>query len=210
MGKAAKGLWAAAVLAALLAAAGMLGLDATIARWTAGAAPGSVWDHGTQWLDLLTLKAISNFLLGALLLAAAAALLAVRRTRALGWPLLYLASVQAVVTVAADLSKPPFGRLRPFEAAAQGGADIWFVGANSFPSGHVAFYAGLFLPLIVLLPRWTLLWVLPPLFVAAARVVENDHYLSDVAASLALAAALAATLAPLALQGRRPEGESTE
>jgi membrane-associated phospholipid phosphatase len=210
MGKAAKGLWAVAALAGLLAAAGLLGLDFAIVRLTAGAAPGSVWDHGTRWLDLVTLKEVSNFLPGALLLAAAGGLLAVRRTRALGWPLLYLASVQTIATVAADLSKPPFGRLRPFEAAARGGADIWFAGANSFPSGHAAFYAGLFLPLIVLLPRWTWLWILPPLFVAAARVIENDHYLSDVAASLALAAALAAALAPLALRGRRAEGKSTQ
>lgn len=202
MGGAVKGLWLAAALAAIVAAAGLLGLDGAVARLTAGAAPGSVWDQGTRWLDFATLKEISNFLLGALLLAAAAGLLAFRGSRRIGWPVLYLALVQAVATVAADLSKPPFGRLRPFEAAAQGGADTWFVGANSFPSGHVAFYAGLFLPLALLLPRWALLWALPPLFIAAARVLENDHYLSDVAASLALAAALAAALAPLARRGR--------
>ncbi|HYD36689.1 MAG TPA: phosphatase PAP2 family protein [Allosphingosinicella sp.] len=194
----AKRLWLAAALFALLAAAGLIGLDGTVARWTTAGAAGSPWDHGTRWLDLVTLKGVSNFLLGALLLAAAGGLLLVRRTRALSWPLLYLALVQAVATVAADLSKPPFGRLRPFEAD---GADIWFVGANSFPSGHVAFYAGLFLPLTVVLPRWTPLWLLPPLFVAAARVIENDHYVSDVAVSFALAAALAAALSPLA---RRP------
>lgn len=203
----AKRLWVAAALFALLATAGLLGLDGTIARWTAGGAGGSLWDWGTRWLDLLTLKEVSNFLLGALLLAAAGALLAFRRTRRLGWPLLYLALVQAIATVAADLSKPPFGRLRPFEAAAAGGVDTWFVGANSFPSGHVAFYAGLFLPLAVLLPRWTLLWAIPPLFVAAARVLEHDHYLSDVAASLALAAALAAALSPLSRRGRPAEAE---
>ena len=200
----AKRLWLAAALFALLAAGGLIGLDGTIARATAGGAAGSLWDHGTRWLDLLTLKHVSNFLLGAVLLVVAGGLLAFARTSPIGWPLLYLALVQAVSTVAADLSKPPFGRLRPFEAAAGGGADTWFAGANSFPSGHVAFYAGLFLPLIVLLPRWALLWMLPPLFVAAARVLENDHYLSDVAISFALAAALAAALAPLARKGREP------
>jgi membrane-associated phospholipid phosphatase len=43
---------------------------------------------------------------------------------------------------------------------------------------------------------------LPPLFIAAARVLEHDHYLSDVSASLALAALLAAGLAALAEKGR--------
>lgn len=198
----AKRLWLAAALFGMAAVGGLFGLDGMVARWTAGGAGGSLWDLGTRWLDLVTLKEVSNFLLGAILLVAAGGLLAFRRTRRLGWPLLYLALVQAVSTVAADLSKPPLGRLRPFEAAASGGADTWFVGANSFPSGHVAFYAGLFLPMVVLVPRWALLWVLPPLFVAAARVLENDHYLSDVAVSLALAAALAAALAPLSRRGR--------
>jgi membrane-associated phospholipid phosphatase len=207
MGGPAKRLWLAAAVAALLAVAGLLGLDSAVAKGTAGGSAGPVWDLGTRALDLLALKEVSNFLLGALLLAAAGLLLALRRTRGWGWPLLYLALVQSVATVAADLSKPPFGRLRPFEAAAQGGVDTWFVGANSFPSGHTAFYAGLFLPLTVLLPRWALLWVLPPLFIAAARVLEDDHYLSDVAASLALAAALAAALAPLARRGRPRDGE---
>ncbi|HEX8262247.1 MAG TPA: phosphatase PAP2 family protein [Allosphingosinicella sp.] len=203
----AKRLWWSASLFVLLAAGGLIGLDRTIALWTAGGARGSIWDQGTRVLDLLTLKDLSNFLLGALLLASAAALIALRRTRRIGWPVLYLALVQALATVAADLSKPPFGRLRPFEAEAAGNIDSWFVGANSFPSGHVAFYAGLFFPLAVLLPRWAALWMLPPLFVAVARVIENDHYLSDVAASLALASALAAALSPLARRGRAPTGE---
>jgi membrane-associated phospholipid phosphatase len=187
----AKRLWLAAALFALIAIGGLLGLDGIVARWTAGGAAGSLWDQGTRWLDLLTLKPISNFLMGALLLLAAGMLLVFRRTRRLGRPVLYLALVQAMSTVAADLSKPWLGRPRPFEPA----AGAWFAGGNSFPSGHVAFYAGLFLPLAVLLPRWSPLWLVPPLFVAAARVLEHDHYLSDVTVSLALASALAAALA---------------
>ena len=62
--------------------------------------------------------------------------------------------------------------------------------STSFPSGHVAFYAGLFLPLMMLAPRLSPLWAIPPAFVAVARVLDHDHYVSDVTASLALAAAL--------------------
>jgi membrane-associated phospholipid phosphatase len=111
--------------------------------------------------------------------------------------------VQFATTVVADLSKPPFGRLRPHEAmelpALQ---DTWFVGANSFPSGHTAFYAGLFFPLVLIFPRWLLLWLLPPFFIAVARVVEHDHYLSDVAASLTVAALLAVGFSRLRRHGR--------
>ena len=186
-------LWALALAAAALAAAGLLGLDGPVARWSAGRQPGEAFLSATTGLlDLVALKEISNFLLGALLLAIAAALLALRRTRLLGWRLLYIGAVQFVATVAADLAKPQFGRLRPFEAMADGPlADTWFVGANAFPSGHAAFYAGLFFPLVLLFPRFAWLWLVPPLLVAAARVVEHDHYLSDVAASLSLAAFLA-------------------
>jgi membrane-associated phospholipid phosphatase len=184
-------LWAIAALALLVTAAGLLGLDQAVARWTAGMPDrGTIWDKGTALLDLVALKTISTFLLGFLLLVVAAVLVALRRTRRTGWVLLYLGAVQFAATVTADLSKPQLGRLRPFEAAQQSGGDTWFVGANSFPSGHEAFYAGLFLPLMLLFPRAAWLFAIPPLFVAAARVAEHDHYLSDVTASIALAALL--------------------
>ena len=198
--------WIAALAFALVAAAGLLGLDRGIAGWTANLPAGEkLWDRGTGLLDLLVLKEVSNFLLGAVLLLAAGILLALRATRGLGWATLYLGLVQFLTTTIADLAKPQLGRLRPYEAMAEPGApDIWFVGANSFPSGHAAFYAGLFFPLMLLLPRWTLLWALPPLFIAAARVLAHDHYLSDVAASLALAAAMTAAWAPLARRNDKP------
>lgn len=189
--------WAAA-MSALLAVLALVALDTMVAQATAGGAPDSVWSRGTALLDVLSLKNISNFLLGPVLLLAAIILLVMPSMRdRFAWPLVYVGAVQSLSTMIADFSKPLFGRARPFEAA----ADIWFTGANSFPSGHTAFYAGLFFPLIILFPRWSPLLVIPPLFVATSRVIENDHYVSDVAASLALAAALAAALAFLARRG---------
>ena len=193
-------LWTAALLFALLSAAGVGGLDGVVAKWTATLPDGgTVWAKGTALLDSLALKQISNFLLGATLMLAAGLLLFLRSTRNVGFPLLYVGVVQFFSTLIADITKPQFGRLRPFEAVA--GGDTWFVGENSFPSGHAAFYAGLFFPLIRLMPRATILWVLPPLFVSTARVMEHDHYLSDVSASLALACVLAAGLDFLAEKG---------
>jgi membrane-associated phospholipid phosphatase len=88
---------------------------------------------------------------------------------------------------------------------AEGGLqDVWFVGANAFPSGHTAFYAGLFFPLLLLLPRAALLWIVPPFFIAMARVIAHDHYLSDVSASLALAAFLAIFLDVIRRKGSLP------
>ena len=191
-------LWLAAATFAAVAAAGLLGLDALL-RPAANVAPAFA-AQTLAAMDLLFLKEISNFLLGFLLLLAAGGLMIAPRMRRIGWPLFYLALVQFISTTVADLAKPIFGRLRPFEASA---GDVWFAGANSFPSGHTAFYAGFFFPLIFLVPRGALLWVLAPLFVAVLRVLQHDHYVSDVFASLALAAALAASLSPLAVRGRR-------
>lgn len=190
---------------ALVAVAGLFGLDAVVAQWTAGLSDGgTLWDWGTALLDLIALKEISTFLLGALLIVAAGLLLVIRAMRGPGWLLLYVGLVQFATTTVADLSKPQFGRLRPYEAmAGPGGMDSWFVGANSFPSGHTAFYAGLFFPLMLLFPRWAPLLAIAPLFIAAARVLEHDHYLSDVSVSLALAAALTAAFSAIARKGHR-------
>lgn len=141
-------------------------------------------------LDIVVLKTQSNFLLGPMLILIGLILGLGRRGR---WAaiLLYVGSVQFAATLIADLAKPQFGRLRPSEAMAQQIDDRWFVGANSFPSGHAAFYAGLVAPLLVLWPRLGAVLLAVPLMVVAQGVWSLDHYLSDVAASLALALALA-------------------
>lgn len=90
-----------------------------------------------------------------------------------------------------------FGRMRPFEvsAALQQASSLdalWFVGGTSFPSGHAAFYFGLFLPLaagVRTLPARSA-FLAVPLYVAAARINLDHHYLSDVAASALLVSLL--------------------
>jgi membrane-associated phospholipid phosphatase len=188
--------WWAALAFALIAAAGLLGLDGAVVRWTAALPDDdTLWDRGTALLDLVTLKGLSTYLLGMILLAAAGLLLAMRRTRAAGWLVFYVGAVQLVTATVAERAKPPFGRLRPFQA---GGIDTWYAGSDSFPSGHAASYAGLFFPLMLLVPRLTPLWAIPTLFIALARIFDHVHYLSDVSASLALAAGLTAAFAPIA------------
>ena len=193
-------LWTAALLLALLSIAGVAALDGVVARSTATLAGETMsWSRGAGMLDSLLLRNLSQFLLGAILMLAAGLLLLISATRGTGFSLLYVGVVQFFTTLIAELARLQLGRLPPFESAA--GGDNWFVGAGSFPSGQVAFYAGLFFPLIRLFPRGALLWILPPLYVAAAQIFGQDHYLSDVSASFALAAALAAGLSFLADKG---------
>jgi membrane-associated phospholipid phosphatase len=195
--------WWVALAFALVGVAGLLGLDTVVLRWTAALPDDdTLWDRGTRFLDLVTLKGASTYLLGVILIGGAGLLLAIRTTRAAGWLLLYVGAVQFVTATVADLAKPPFGRLRPFQALAEtGGVDTWFAGADSFPSGHAGFYAGLFFPLMLLAPRLSPIWAVPTLFIALARIFDHVHYLSDVCASLALAAAFTAAFAALALKG---------
>ena len=193
-------MWTIALFFALLSAAGLAGLDQIVLRSAPAAGADSIWGRGVGLLDQAALRQVGDFLVGAVLILAGLLLLPLRTTRPTGFLVLYVGLVQLLAYAAADLSKPWFGRVRPSEALA--GGDVWFAGANSFPSGHTAFYAGLFFPLILLFPRLSPLWMLPPLFVAAARVLEHGHYLSDVSASLAIAAGLAALLAFIAERGR--------
>jgi membrane-associated phospholipid phosphatase len=193
-------LWTMALFFAVIAAAGLVALDPMVVASIAPAAPDSFWGRGIVLLDSLALRDVGDYLLGFALLLAGLLLIVLRSTRSIGFPLLYLGLVQLLAYAAADLSKPWLGRVRPSEALS--GGDLWFAAGNSFPSGHTAFYAGLFFPLILIFPRLSPLWAIPPLFVAAARVMEQDHYLSDVSVSLAVSAALAALLAFVAEKGR--------
>ena len=162
----------------------------------------SVLDRLLELLDLITGKALSSLLLPLVLVAAGAAVWAAKRPRA-GRPIAYVGAVQLCTYLASDLSKPLFGRLRPFEAAERGGIDTWFAGGNSFPSGHEAFYAGLVVPLVMRFPRWWPLLAVPAL-VALQRVSSHAHYWSDVGASFAVAVLLALLLRPIGRGGVKP------
>ena len=87
--------------------------------------------------------------------------------------------------------KNVFERVRPHEFIKSGQPPDFFVdGGSSFPSGHAAFYFGLFLPLAVIYPRWRWLFVAFAFLAALARVFDVDHYLSDILASALVAVLL--------------------
>jgi len=169
-------------------------LDRPLAAWTA-AHPrgGTFWDSGTRLMDSVSLREVSPFLLASVLLIAGGVLLVLRSTRRNGWMCIYVGAVQLASTLLAELLRPLIGRLPPGEAIA--GIDRWLAGGASFPASQTAFYAGFFFPLILIAPRWTFVLAVPPLFVAASQVLENQHYLSDVCGGLALAALVSGGLA---------------
>lgn len=93
------------------------------------------------------------------------------------------------------------GRLRPGEWLAAGGGETFFrEGGLSFPSGHVTYFLSLILPAVIALsPRYRdAVWLLLiPLLVAACRVAENAHFLSDVTGAVTLVCVVSAVLAAI-------------
>lgn len=140
--------------------------------------------------ELLFAFGISPYLYGGLLVVAGVVAFRATKSGLVPWALLFVGLSHVTARFVADILKPPFSRLRPFEAlGSDGGHDTWFAAVgNSFPSGHAVHFWSLFFPLAVLFPRWTAVLVVLPVLVSAARVAVNDHYLSDVLASAALAA----------------------
>jgi len=133
--------------------------------------------------------AFGQLMLGALFVALGLALALARRTSFHGRALMFAGVVQITTIEAAWWIKDFFGRLRPHQLIERNDwSHIWFAGGNSFPSGHNAFFWGLFLPLAYMYPKFRIPLLIVPVFIAFARVDENYHFLSDVLGGIALAA----------------------
>jgi len=148
---------------------------------------------------------IGQVLLGATLVVIGALWLLARRTSYTARALIFTGLVQIGTIEASSMLKGVFGRLRPFQLIERGDwSHIWFAGGNSFPSGHVAFFGGLFLPLAYLYPKYRIPLLAVPVFIAFARVDENMHFLSDVLGSIALACIVTLIAAVLFARWIRP------
>jgi membrane-associated phospholipid phosphatase len=198
------------IIGTTLLLAGLLGLDRVVAEYlhSSGHEGLRVFNKGTSFLDAVTGKEISKFLIGLLLLGCSLALLVPAGTRAISWSAMFISLVQLLGTVLTGVSKNAFGRFRPFQLLASGDWNHeWFAGGSAFPSGHAGFYFGLFMPLAYLFPRWRRPLLLVPWFIAMARVNANDHFISDVAASIVLVGLLTLIFAKLTKQ--RKESDSS-
>jgi membrane-associated phospholipid phosphatase len=203
MGK--KGLLIFTAATTLLTLAGILLLDRPLAEFIRASGWEDAWlfSAGTVLLDTLSGKGLYKLMPGLAFAIVGAVMMFPARIRRQGAALLFVGVTHMLSTMICGMSKDLFNRMRPYELLNSGNWDqAWFVAGNSFPSGHAGFYFGLFLPLAYLFPRrrWPLLAV--PFFIAAARLNAGMHFLSDVTASMTVAAlltlAMAAVLRPAA------------
>jgi membrane-associated phospholipid phosphatase len=178
--------------AATLGVVAIFGFDGSLALWlnSLSADTRRVIQASVHVCEVLFAFEVSPYLYGALLVLAGFAAFRSRTSRLLPWALLFVGLSHMTARFAADILKPPFSRLRPFEAfGSDGWHDTWFAAVgNSFPSGHAVHFWSLFFPLVVLFPRYGVPLSILPLLISAARIAVNDHYLSDILASAALAA----------------------
>jgi membrane-associated phospholipid phosphatase len=182
-----------ALVAVLLTLLGIFFFDQPIAAFVqrAGGRQSVVLQEGTHWLEIafgLTLQ--QRYFFSYVLLGLTALLFTSKASRPIAWILLFVGTAQVVTRLTAGILKNVFERLRPFQVIEAGNWDWKFFSGhgNSFPSGHSAFFWGLFFPLAYLFPRYRLPLLIVPIFISIARPGVNDHWCSDVLASAGLAA----------------------
>jgi membrane-associated phospholipid phosphatase len=180
------------LVALILTLLGIFFFDQPIAAFVqrAGGRQSVILQEGTHWLEIVTGQSIARYFLTYVLLGLAALLFISKASRSIAWILLFVGTAQVVTRLTAGVLKGVFERLRPFEVIQAGNWDWKFFSGHgsAFPSGHSAFFWGLFFPLAYLFPRYRFPLLIVPIFISIARPGVNDHWGSDVIASAGLAA----------------------
>lgn len=180
------------LVALVLTLLGIFFFDQPIAAFVqrAGGRQSVVLQGGTHWLEIVTGQSIDRYFLTYVLLGLGALLFISEASRPIAWILLFVGTAQVATRLTTVVLKGVFERLRPFEVIQAGNWDWKFFSGhgNAFPSGHSAFFWGLFFPLAYRFPRYRLLLLILPIFITIARPGVNDHWCSDVTASAGLAA----------------------
>jgi membrane-associated phospholipid phosphatase len=182
---------------AALACVSIAWIDRPLARFLAdhGASWDPLWRHGVDAAEVATGMPVWKWLAGATLLGAGAVAAALRRG-SLARALWFVGAVHLASRISGNWLKAGFERLRPGQWLERGAGDSFFVdGGVAFPSGHVAHFLGLVLPLAVLRPRIGLPLLVVPVLVGWARVATNAHFLADVLAAAAWTTAMTVVFA---------------
>ena len=143
---------------------------------------------GTTVLELVFGITLSKFALGLVLIIVGLALFVWKTQRHIAWILLFIGCTHFTARLVTGVLKEVFHRLRPYEVLPTGAWDNQFFTPHggAFPSGHATHFWALFFPLAFLFPGLRIPLLILPIFIAIARVGVNDHWLSDVFASIAI------------------------
>jgi len=180
------------LFALVLTLLGIFFFDQPVAAFVqhAGGEHSAVLKKGTTWLEIAVGLHITQYFLTYLLLGLGAVLFISKTSRSAAWVLFFVGCTQTVTRLTVTGLKEVFQRLRPFKVIEAGNWDWKFFSGHgdAFPSGHSAFFWGLFFPLAFIFPRYRLPLLIIPVFISIARVGVNVHWCSDVIAAAGLAA----------------------
>ena len=181
-----------ALVALVLTLLSIFFFDQPIAAFVqhAGGGQSVVLKKGTTWIEVAFGLHITQYFLTYLLLGLGAILFISKTSRPAAWVLFFIGCTQLVTRLTVTGLKEVFQRLRPFKVIEAGNWDWKFFSGHgdAFPSGHSAFFWGLFFPLAFIFPRHRFPLLIIPVFISIARVGVNVHWCSDVVASAGLAA----------------------
>jgi membrane-associated phospholipid phosphatase len=148
----------------------------------------AVWDGGISALEWAVLLPVWKWAGELVLVVGMIVAFAMPRWRDQAPAWLLVAAVHVSSRYVTNWIKVGTGRLWPTEW--HGGDTFWHADGISFPSGHVAIFASVALPLAVLVPRLRVPMLVVIGFVMIARVIANAHFVSDVTGGLAVVAGL--------------------
>ena len=178
----------AAAISAAITGLAILALDQPIAQFFGGYQALGFWNVGLDALEWAIGLPIFSWISGIVLVLGMILTSAVPRLRGQAPAWTWIAATHILARMATLELKLATGRLRPYEWLAKGGGDVetfGWVKAHSFPSGHVTLFASIAIPLAILVrqryPRLGTVMFVPAVFPVIARVVQNAHFVSDVA-----------------------------
>jgi membrane-associated phospholipid phosphatase len=163
-------------------------------------------------LEYLFAFPLSKFATGFAIVAASLVAFSMRKYRGLARLLLFVGVAHLTARLTAGVLKNVFLRTRPEDALVTGQwRDQFFVdGGSAFPSGHAAHFWALFFAFAVAFPSLRIPALVVAIYVSLARIVVNDHYVSDVLASAAIAAFSTALCALILPKVRRDPDRANE
>jgi membrane-associated phospholipid phosphatase len=159
----------------------------------------------TSFTDLVTGYTLWNYFSAALVMSAGIVFLAIDKKVGRAKYFFFVALTEVTSRLVVGSLKNVFERERPehFLESGQPGQTFWMTGGDSFPSGHVGRYFGIFLPLMVLFPKYRLLLLIVPLSISLGRLFLSLHYLSDTLASIYVVIVIASLYSDLLKIGKR-------
>jgi membrane-associated phospholipid phosphatase len=187
-------------ISAAITAISIFTIDRPLAKLLAQYEPSGAWDKGIEILEWGLGLPFFRLFAPVVLVVGMLVAMAVPRWRAYAPAMMVLAGTHVFTRFLTVRIKDATGRLRPHEWIEQGTPyrdDTFFRdGGVAFPSGHVALFASILIPLAIIAPRTRPLLVIVA-YVCIARILVNAHWVSDTLGSITLVTLVAWLLSVL-------------